>query len=63
LRSGFKISLGLVARGMSALCLGLASAEGETQRQRNVFLDVESPGALYHELKRVALSFLKDDNA
>jgi hypothetical protein len=45
------------SRGISVRGLGLASAEGQTQRQRNAFLDVESPGALYHELERVALSF------
>jgi hypothetical protein len=55
-RLAFRLRLSLIAKGMAALRLALRGCDRSgAPRERNVYLDVERPGALYHELERVAL--------
>jgi hypothetical protein len=55
LLGAFRIHLCLTAHRVESLRLGVISSDGEHERERSVFLDVERPGALHHELERVAL--------
>jgi len=55
-RDAFRIRLALTLKDMEVLRLGLWSAiDDELPRERNVWLDGVRPGALHHELERVAL--------
>ncbi len=52
----FRVRLALAARGMEVLQIRPRSVTGEgVRRTRSVWVDISRPGALYHELERVAL--------
>jgi len=56
IRHAFRLHLTLSLHGMEVLRLGVQSViPGQLPRQRTVWLDVARPGALQHELERVAL--------
>ena len=56
IRGAFRVALALDAGGMEVLRLRCRSAGPVGTRDRDVYLDVQRPGALYHELARVALA-------
>jgi hypothetical protein len=55
IEGAYRVRLALTATGMPVLALALRSKQAGGERERRVFLDVERPGALHHELERVAL--------
>ena len=54
-RIAYRVRMTLTAAGMAVVRLRLLSEHRGEVRERSVLLDVERPGALSHELERVAL--------
>jgi hypothetical protein len=61
-RGAYHIRIELAADGMQVVRIGLLYSDGQRAWERNVFLDVDQPGALHHELERVGLYHNVADN-